>query len=87
MTLVFTNDGQVYSGVVAGENDRQLQLRIANVAEPITINKSQIDDRELTDLSMMPEGLFENLTDPEVIDLVTYLRSLEPVLMQDAANR
>lgn len=87
MSLVFTEDGQVYSGVVAGEDSRQLQLLIANVEEPVTIPKSQIIDRELTDLSMMPEGLLENLTDPEVLDLVAYLRTLEPVLMQEAANR
>ena len=87
MTLIFTEDGQVYSGVVVSENRRQVQLAIANVEEPVTIPVSQITDREITDLSMMPEGLLENLSDPEVLDLVAYLRTLEPVLMQDAANR
>ena len=87
MTMVFTSDGQVYSGVVASENERQLQLRVANVEEPVSIAKSQIVDREIAGLSMMPEGLLENLMAPEVIDLFAYLRSLEPVPMQDAVNR
>lgn len=87
MTMVFTNDGQVYSGVVVNENRRQLELRMANVDEPVVIAKSQISDREITDLSMMPEGLIDHLTDPEVIDLFAYLRSLEPVLMQDESSR
>ena len=78
MTLVSTDDGQVYSGVLAGETDRQLHLRIANLDEPVSIAKSQIVDREVTELSMMPEGLLENLTDPEVINLVSYLRNLKP---------
>ena len=42
--------------------------------------------RELTDLSMMPEGLLDYLSDEEIVDLFAYLRSLEPVLMQNAKN-
>ena len=87
MTMVFTDDGQVYSGVIAGEDDRQLRLRVANVDEPVTISKSQITDREATELSMMPEGLLNHLTDNEVLNLFAYLGTLEPVLMQNAANQ
>lgn len=87
MTMVFTNDGQVYSGILANEDRRQLQLRVANVDELVTIAKSQITDREITDLSMMPEGTIDHLSDSEVVDLFAFLRSLEPVLMQDAAGR
>jgi putative heme-binding domain-containing protein len=87
MTMVFTDDGQVYSGVIASEDDRQLRLRVANVDESVTITKSQITDREATELSMMPEGLLDYLTDTEVVNLFAYLGTLEPVLMQDAANR
>jgi hypothetical protein len=28
---------------------------------------------------MMPPGLFDGLTDPEVIDLVAYLRTVKPL--------
>lgn len=87
MTMVFTHDGQVYSGVVVSETNRQLTLRVASGQEPVSIPKSQIADRELTDLSMMPDGLIDHLSDPEVIDLIAYLRSLEPVMMQDRASR
>jgi putative membrane-bound dehydrogenase-like protein len=87
MTMVFTDDGQVYSGVIVGEDERQLSLSVANVVEPVVIAKSQITDRELTELSMMPEGLLDYLTEAEVIDLFAYLGTLEPVLMQDAAAR
>jgi putative heme-binding domain-containing protein len=87
MTMVFTDDGQVYSGVIASEDDRQLRLRVANVDEPVTITKSQITDREATELSMMPEGLLDYLTNTEVVNLFAYLGTLEPVLMQDAVNQ
>lgn len=85
MTMVFTEDGQVYSGVVAGEDDGQVTLRTANVEAPIKIPKSQITDREVTELSMMPEGLLEGLSDEELADLFAYLGSLEPVRMQEWA--
>ena len=35
MTMISTEDGQFYSGVIEGENDRQVLLRIPNVAEPV----------------------------------------------------
>jgi hypothetical protein len=43
------------------------------------INKSDIQARELTAVSMMPPGLFETLADRDVIDLVAYLRTVEQV--------
>jgi putative heme-binding domain-containing protein len=87
MTMVSTDDGQVFAGVVIGENDQQLQMRTASAAEPITIAKSQIVDREITELSTMPEGLLEHLTDEEIINLFAYLRNLTKVPKQDAADR
>ena len=42
MTMISTEDGQYYSGVIEGENDRQISLRIPNVDEPVTIPKSII---------------------------------------------
>ena len=38
------------------------------------VNKADIQSREATDVSMMPPGLFDALSDREVIDLVGYLR-------------
>jgi putative heme-binding domain-containing protein len=87
MTMIFTEDGQVYSGVISSENRRQVQIQIANVDEPITIPKSQITDREVTDMSMMPEGLLDYLGEQEIINLFAFLGTLEPVSMQDVAKR
>lgn len=86
LTNIFTTDGQVHSGIVISEDDRQVQLRVANTDEPITVPKSQIEEQDLTEMSMMPEGLLDNLSDAEVIDLVSFLRTLEPVHMQHVPN-
>ena len=77
MTMISTEDGQYYSGVIEGENDRQLSLRIPNVDEPVSIPKSIIWDRETANMSMMPEGLLQYLSDDDVIDLIGYLQNFE----------
>jgi hypothetical protein len=42
----------------------------------VSINKADIQSREATSTSMMPPGLFDALVDREVIDLVSYLRTM-----------
>ena len=79
MTIVLTDEGRTYSGIVAGENNRQLMLRVANEPEPVSIAKSTIESREIAPVSMMPEGLLGTLKDDEVIDLVSYLQTTKQV--------
>jgi putative membrane-bound dehydrogenase-like protein len=76
MTIVTTRDGQTMAGNVVGETDRQVTLRLVG-RDPIAIDKSRIQSRETTSASMMPPGLFDALTDREVLDLVGYLRTIE----------
>ena len=78
MIIVTTRDGRMHSGNVVSETDRQLTLRVVG-RDPVAINKADIQSRETTATSMMPPGLFDALTDREVIDLVAYLRTVEPV--------
>ncbi len=78
MVVVTTRDGRTFSGNVVSENDRQLTLRVVG-GDPVAIPKSDVQSREVTAVSMMPSGLFDNLTDREVIDLVGYLRTVEPL--------
>jgi putative heme-binding domain-containing protein len=74
MVVINTRDGRTYTGNVITEDQRQLTLRVVG-QDPVIINKSSIQSKEVTSSSMMPPGLFENLTDGEVIDLVSYLRT------------
>ena len=78
MVVVTTRDGRTLSGNVVAETDRQITLRVVG-QEGVVINKADIQSRETTAVSMMPPGLFDALTDREVIDLVAYLRTVEPV--------
>ena len=79
MTIVNTDEGRIYSGIVAGEDERQLLLRVANEDEPVSIPKSTIEDRDIAPVSMMPDGQLENMKDSDVLDLIAYLQSTEQV--------
>jgi hypothetical protein len=48
----------------------------------VVINKAEIIDRELSELSMMPEGLLDPLSEQDILDLVKYLGSPAQVVMQ-----
>jgi putative membrane-bound dehydrogenase-like protein len=74
MVVVTTRDGRTYVGNVAKETERQLTLRIVG-QDAVSINKSDIQTREVTPASMMPSGLLESLSDKEVSELVAYLRT------------
>ena len=78
MVVVTTRDGRTYVGNIAKETERQLTLRIVG-QDAVAINKSDIQTREVTPVSMMPSGLLEALSDKEVTELVAYLRTTAQV--------
>ncbi len=79
MVVINTLDGRTYSGNVIGENERQVTLRVVGQDEPLLINKSTIQSREVSAVSMMPPGLFQNLDEKEVVDLMVYLQTKKNV--------
>lgn len=78
MVVLTTRDGRTYSGNIVGENARQITMRVVG-QDAVVINKSEVQSKEVTDVSMMPPGLFDMLRDEEVLDLVAYLRSADVV--------
>ena len=78
MVVVTLRDGRIHTGTVAAENDRQLTLRVVG-GEPVVIAKADVQAREVATTSMMPPGLFDALEEREVIDLVAFLRTVQPV--------
>ncbi len=77
LTLINTVDGRVLSGIVKSETDSAVTLRTIN--DTIVVAKRDIDDRQLSQMSMMPEQLLDKLEFEEVRDLVRYLASPEQV--------
>ena len=75
-TVIATNDGRVISGRIATETDDQIVVR-PQPLEPdtVTIKKSEIESRKLSVISPMPDGLLNNFTKEEILDLLAYLES------------
>lgn len=76
MHIILTDDGRIYSGIPSEENDRTLKLHVADRNDPLLLSKSTIESREIAAVSMMPDGILNNLSDAEVVDLVSYIQSV-----------
>ncbi len=72
--IVVTEDDIPYHGMLAGEDDEKIVL-IDSQAKQVEILKSEIQEREASDLSVMPKGLLDGLTMEEIGDLFTFMRS------------
>ncbi|MFN9341551.1 MAG: hypothetical protein ACK6DB_03040, partial [Planctomycetota bacterium] len=73
MTLLQLLDGRVVSGLILKETDSALTLKTINDTVVVALN--EIEDRKLSELSLMPNGLLDPLQAEEVRDLVAYLAS------------
>jgi putative membrane-bound dehydrogenase-like protein len=71
-TNVWTTDGRLVTGVLRAETTRTLTL--ATEAGDVTLALDDVDERRLSDVSMMPEGLLAALSDREVRDLAAYVQ-------------
>ncbi len=74
--LISRRDGTVQTGLLRSETDDHLDLIDAD-GKPFRVAKAEIDERKVSDLSMMPAGLCDSLTAFEFTDLIAYLGSLK----------
>ncbi len=79
-TVIVTVDGRVITGIVSAEDDKSLTIRTAT--ETVVLPQDEIDDRELSDTSMMPDDQLKLFSDHEFLSLVAYLRGKAQVPMQ-----
>jgi putative heme-binding domain-containing protein len=73
MTLLQLDDGRVLSGLITKETDSAVTLKTIN--DLVVVAKEEIDQRKLSDLSLMPNGLLEQMQPEEIRDLIGYLAS------------
>ena len=72
-STISLDDGRVVSGLIIEENESAIVVQTAN--EKVVVAKSEIESRELSAVSMMPEGQLEGMTSEQIRDLVAYLAS------------
>ncbi|MCI0350499.1 MAG: hypothetical protein L0Z53_13820, partial [Acidobacteriales bacterium] len=68
---VETKDGRSITGLVTTQDDNAVTIKTPT--EVLTIPRKDIESIRRSELSMMPEGLLEPLSDQEVRDLIYYL--------------
>jgi putative membrane-bound dehydrogenase-like protein len=77
VTTFLLDNGRVVQGIVLRETMQAVNVQTPN--ELLTIPLATIEERKPSKLSMMPEGIFQRLSDDEVRDLVGYLASPQQV--------
>jgi putative membrane-bound dehydrogenase-like protein len=77
--VVALADGRVLTGLPTEDTPERLVLKTAD-GQRIPIRPADIEDRKTSDVSLMPEGLAQTMTDQELVDLLAFLSTLkEPV--------
>ena len=72
-------DGRVLTGLIIEEAPDRIVLKAAD-GKRLTVSPKDIEDRKITEVSLMPEGLAEAMTDRDLVDLLAFLATLkEPV--------
>ncbi len=72
MQLIELESGRVVTGFVYEETPQTITVQTLN--ERLVIAKSDIEHRENTRVSIMPEGLLQTLTQEQIRDLMAYLQ-------------
>ena len=81
-TVVLTVDGLVISGLVRAEDDKSVTIQ--TTTETIVIPKDEIEERQLSDVSMMPDDQLKQFTPAQITSLFAYLqgKAQTPILAQ-----
>jgi putative heme-binding domain-containing protein len=73
MTVVFLKKGRVLSGIVKEQTEKTITVVLPE--ETLTIGVNQVEKREPSTQSMMPEDVLKDLNEMEIHSLFAYLQS------------
>ena len=71
---ILTVDGQVFSGLVRARTDDGIELQLT-AERSVMIDRRDVEFSEPSEISIMPAGLADQLTNQEMSDLMALLRS------------
>jgi putative membrane-bound dehydrogenase-like protein len=71
MQVIETSAGRVITGLVVAESSTAITIQTVN--EKIVVPVVEVEHRAISPLSMMPEGMLQNLTIDQVRQLIAYL--------------
>jgi putative heme-binding domain-containing protein len=77
--ILALNDGRIVTGLPVEDTPDRLVIKTAE-GQRVVVRPGEIEDRKTSDVSLMPDGLAQTMTDTEIVDLLAYLTTLrEPV--------
>ena len=71
MSILALVDGRTINGLIVEKTDKTITVQTQTDRQ--TIQLQDVDVINTTNLSPMPDGLFDNLTDAQIRDLIAYL--------------
>jgi putative heme-binding domain-containing protein len=71
MQIFETTKGRTIAGLVISENETAVTVQTIN--EKVVVPKDEIEDRATSQVSIMPDGMLQNLSFQEVCNLTAYL--------------
>jgi len=74
-SAITTINGDFYAGSIIFEDANMIKIKTSAGTE-VSLQKSKIESREASKVSMMPAGLTNSLSESEFIDLLKYLTEL-----------
>lgn len=77
VSILEMKDGRVINGIVGSRTEQVLAVQ--TVSEKLFLDRKEIASMQESNLSMMPDGLLDTLSEDQICDLVGYLRSSGPV--------
>jgi len=69
-------DGEVETGVLLSNNDREIVLGQVN-GKNLSLPKAKVANMKASAISLMPEGLLKNLTEQQQRDLLTFMLTIQ----------
>lgn len=76
--MIATRDGRTLSGFLVDQTNQMVRLR-SSEGQDVVVSRDEIDDMQVTKVSLMPEGQLKSHTAQQLRDLFAYLRSSQPL--------
>jgi putative membrane-bound dehydrogenase-like protein len=84
MSVADLKDGRVLNGIVAEQTPRTITFK--TMTETVTVERSEIESLQKSNLSLMPDGLLEALNETQIRDLLAYLMHSAQVPLPSVAK-
>ena len=73
VSLFVLSDGRVVSGIVREQNEKTITVQTPD--NKLVIDRQDVDEVTVSNKSLMPDGMLQDLSDSQIRDLLAYMMS------------